>query len=73
MHSCDVEIQTLENTIQAQADLIERLQAKGILGLFQRMRYRKRYKDIPRRLREDALRNDNLRLKAKMRQHRGHS
>jgi len=72
MLQCDVEIQTLENTIQAQAELIEKLQAPGPLGLFQRMRLRQRFKDTPRRLHEDALRNDNLRLKAKMREHRGH-
>ena len=72
MELCDVEIQTLENIIQAQAELVEILQAKGPLGFFQRWRLRKRYKLVPRRLREDALRNDNIRLKAKMRAHRGH-
>jgi len=70
MESCDVEIQTLENTIQAQAALIERIQAQGLLGFFQRWRLRQRYKDVPRRLREDTLRNDNLRLKAKLREHK---
>lgn len=73
VQTCDVEIQTLENTVQAQAELIEYLTAKGLLGLLQRWRLRQRYKAVPRRLREDELRNSNLRLKAKLRQHDGHS
>lgn len=68
MRDCDVEIQTLENTVQAQAELIERIMAKGPLGFFQRLRLGRRYKDLPRRLREDELRNANIRLKAQIKE-----
>ncbi len=56
----------MEHQIQAQARLIERLQSKGLFGILQRRRIRKM--DLPRYIREDELRAQNVHLKQRVRE-----
>jgi len=60
------QIQRLENIIQVQAEEIEHLRSRGLLGFFQRRRLRKMYDagTLARRLREDVLRGQVRALKA---------
>jgi hypothetical protein len=63
-------VRHLENVIQAQADEIEHLRSKGIFGFFQRRRLRKGTEAgrIVHRLKEDELRQQNFRLKERVRE-----
>ena len=63
-----VQLQTLENTVQAQEEFIEHLKSHGIFGWFQRRRIRKMMegKILVRRLREDSMRAQILRLKEEL-------
>jgi len=64
-----VENQHLTNQVQAQARLIERLRAKGLVSFFQRRRIQKgkQGETFAQYLREDKLRNENIQLKKKLR------
>lgn len=55
-----------EHQLQAQARLIDQLQSKGPFGILQRRRIRKM--DLPKYIREDELRAQNVRLKQQVRQ-----
>lgn len=63
-------VQHLVNLVQEQARLIEQLRARGPVGFFQRRRLRKMGEAelMARYLMEDALRNQNLRLKTRIRE-----
>ncbi|KKM66872.1 hypothetical protein LCGC14_1476860 [marine sediment metagenome] len=69
MDSIFVENQHLTNQVQAQARLIERLRAKGLVSFFQRRRIQKgkQGETFAQYLREDKLRNENIQLKKKLR------
>ena len=60
----------LENIVQSQAEEIEHLKSKGIFGFFQRRRLRKMMEAgrLVHRLKEDELRQQNLRLKERIRE-----
>jgi hypothetical protein len=59
-------IQHLENVIAQQARQIEVLNSRGLFGLAQRRRMRSESKFLNRYLKEDELRQNNLRLKRKV-------
>lgn len=73
MENLLAQIQHLENVTQAQAEEIEHLRSRGLLGFFQRRRLRKMMEagTLVRRLREDELRVQVHRLKAALRKEKG--
>lgn len=64
------EVRRLENILQAQAEEIEHLKSRGVFGFFQRRRLRKATEAgrMVHRLKEDELRQQNLRLKERVRE-----
>ena len=64
------EVRRLENVVQAQAEVIEHLKSRGVFGFFQRRRLRKMTEAgrMVHRLKEDELRQQNFRLKERVRE-----
>lgn len=59
--------QHLENVVAQQARQIELLNSRGLFGMAQRKRMRQKNLFLNRYLKEDELRQANLRLKKKVR------
>lgn len=69
MHEeCYRQIRHLENLTDQQARLITTLRSQGLLGWFQRRRIGKANRELPERLKIDELRNQNVTLKARIRE-----